>query len=99
MSKKKPIMDWLDIKTEVHRRNMTLTQLSERSGFHPSIMRKLGKTTHYASQEALAAFIDKKPEDLWPDRYPKKTTSILDTTKWPPLESQKSNAALDRKAA
>lgn len=99
MSKKVPIMDWLDIKSEVHRRGMTLTELSVRSGLHPSILRKVKETKHYAGQAALAAFIDRKPEDLWPDRYPKKSSGILDTAKWPPLESQKSNAASDMRVA
>ncbi|WP_273794728.1 helix-turn-helix domain-containing protein [Brucella intermedia] len=99
MSKKKATMDWLDIKSEVHRRGMTLTELAKRSGLHPSILRKVKTMTHYAGQEALAAFIGQKPENLWPDRYPKKSSGILDTAKWPRLESQKSNDAFDRKAA
>ncbi|WP_083331455.1 helix-turn-helix domain-containing protein [Brucella inopinata] len=99
MSKKKPIMDWEAIKAEVHRRRMTLTELAVRSGLHPSILRKVKTMPHYPGQEALAAFINQKPENLWPDRYPKKSSGILDTTKWPRLESQKSNAAFDRKAA
>lgn len=99
MSKKKPVMDWEAIKAEVHRRRMTLTELASRSGLHPSILRKVKTMTHYAGQAALAAFIDQKPEDLWPDRYPKKSSGILDTVKWPPLESQKSNASTDMRTA
>lgn len=99
MSKRKPIMDWEAIKAEVHRRGMTLTELAVRSGLHPSILRKVKGTTHYAGQDALAAFIDQKPEDLWPKRYPKKSSGILDTAKWPPLESQNSNASTDMQVA
>ena len=99
MSKRKPIMDWEAIKAEVHRRGMTLTELAVRSGLHPSILRKVKTMPHYPGQEALAAFIDQKPENLWPDRYPKKNSGILDTTKWPALESQKSNAAVDKRVA
>lgn len=99
MSKRKPIMDWEAIKAEVHRRGMTLTELAVRSGLHPSILRKVKTMTHYAGQAALAAFIDQKPESLWPDRYPKKSSGILDTAKWPPLESQNSNASTDMQVA
>lgn len=99
MSKRKPIMDWEAIKAEVHRRGMTLTELAVRSRLHPSILRKVKTMNHYAGQAALAAFIDQKPEDLWPTRYPKKSSGILDTAKWPPLESQKSNASTDMRVA
>jgi len=99
MSKRKPIMDWEAIKAEVHRRRMTLTELAVRSGLHPSILRKVKTMTHYAGQDVLAAFIDQKPENLWPDRYPKKSSGILDTAKWPPLESQNSNASTDMQVA
>lgn len=99
MSKRKPIMDWEAIKAEVHRRGMTLTELAIRSSLHPSILRKVKTMTHYAGQAALAAFIDQKPESLWPDRYPKKSSGILDTAKWPPLESQNSNASTDMQVA
>lgn len=99
MSKKTPAMDWEAIKAEVHRRGMTLTELAVRSGLHPSILRKVKTMTHYPGQEALAAFINQKPEDLWPKRYPKKSSGILDTAKWPPLESQNSNASTDMQVA
>ncbi|MCA1492733.1 helix-turn-helix domain-containing protein [Ensifer sp. NBAIM29] len=99
MSKTKPVMDWQAIKAEVHRRGMTLTELAVRSGFHSSLLRKLNTVTHYEGQAALAAFIDQKPEKLWPTRYPKKHSGILDSAKWPPLESQKSNTAADMRAA
>lgn len=99
MSKIKPVMDWQAIKAEVHRRGMTLTELAIRSGFHKSLLRKLNTATHYEGQAALAAFIDQKPERLWPTRYPRKNSGILDTSKWPPLESQKSHAVADTRAA
>ncbi len=99
MSKRKPVMDWPAIKAEVHRRSMTLTELAVRSGLHSSVLRKVRTMTHYPGQAALAAFIDQKPEDLWPDRYPKKCSGILDTAKWPPLESPNSNVSTDMSVA
>lgn len=99
MSKSKP-MAWIDIKYEVHNLGMTLTELAVRNGLHPSICRKVKNVTNYKAQAAIAKFIGRKPEELWPDRYPQGKPCILDTKKHPPLESQKSNAAADmRKAA
>ncbi|WP_036765197.1 helix-turn-helix domain-containing protein [Paracoccus pantotrophus] len=98
--KKQPALDWHGIKAELHRRGMTLTELAKRNGMDPSTCRKVGSRTHFGAQAAIASFIDRKPEDLWPDRYPQGKPSILDTTKFPPVASQKGNATADsRKVA
>ncbi|MDR5655489.1 helix-turn-helix domain-containing protein [Ruixingdingia sedimenti] len=99
MTKKQPVMDWQAIKAEIHRRGMTLTELSRRAGLHPSVCRKVPTVTHYSAQSAIAEFIDQKPQDLWPDRYPRKRASILDTAKYPPVASQKAALAADGKVA
>lgn len=99
MSKTKPVMDWLDIKNEVHRRHMTLTELAIRSGLYPSICRKVKNITNYKAQAAIAEFIGRKPEELWPDRYPQGKPCILDTKKYPRSESQKSNAVAGMRTA
>lgn len=99
MSKAKPLMDWFDIKNEVHRRGMTLTKLAERHGLHPSVIRKVKHTTLYDAQAVLAAFINRKPEDLWPDRYPKKTSRIFDSSKWGEIEGQTAKRVSDKQVA
>lgn len=100
MRKKQPVMDWQAIKAELHRRGMTLTELGKRNGINPGTFRSVPTRTHYAAQAAIAEFIDQKPEDLWPDRYPKGGPRILDTAKFPPVASQKSVAVDDsRKVA
>lgn len=97
--KKQPALDWQGIKAELHRRGMTLTELAKRSGFDPSTCRKVNTSTHYAAQEAIAKFIGHKPEELWPDRYPKGKSRILDTTKFPAVTSQKSQRTADIRGA
>lgn len=92
-SARRPKLSWLQIKLAVHEQGMTLTELAIRNGFHPSLIRKLKTATHYRAQQALADFIGRRPEDLWPSRYPQGKPSILNTKKWPSLESQKSNGA------
>ena len=95
MGKPKPQMDWDDIKCAVHKRKMTFTKLAEMNGLHPSLIRKVKSTTLYEAQAVLAAFIDQKPEDLWPDRYPKKTSRIFDSKKWGEIEGQKNGSAVN----
>lgn len=99
MTQPEPVMDWPGIVAEVHRRGMTLTELATREGLSPQQMRKVKNITHFACQAALAKFIDQKPEDLWPNRYPKGKPRILDTVKYPPVASQKSAPAADNRDA
>lgn len=100
MTRKQPIMDWQAIKAEIHRRGMTLTELAKRNGMHPTLCRQVSSRTNRKAQQAIADFIGEKPEDLWPDRYPAGKHRILDTTKFPPVSSQKKGDATDsRKVA
>ena len=100
MTRKQPIMDWQAIKAEIHRRGMTLTELAKRNGMHPTLCRQVSSRTNRKAQQIIADFIGQKPEDLWPDRYLNGKHRILDTTKFPPVASQKSGAVTDsRKVA
>lgn len=89
-------MDWPAILADIHRRGMTLTELAARSDIKPSQMRKVKSVTHYASQAAIAAFLDQKPESLWPSRYPKGKPRILDTVKYPPVARQNAQGRADK---
>ena len=97
MTRKQPIMDWQAIKAEIHRRGMTLTELAKRNGMHPTLCRQVSSRTNRKAQQAIADFIGQKPEDLWPDRYLNGKHRILDTTKFPPVASQKSGAVTDNR--
>lgn len=99
MTRKQPALDWPGIKAELHRRGMTLTALGEMNGVHPSSVRKVATRPHYDAQKIIAEFIGRKPEDLWPDRYPQRRASILDTVKYPRAASQKSSAVADKRGA
>ncbi|MBP1862176.1 helix-turn-helix domain-containing protein [Rhizobium herbae] len=96
----KPKLDWHDIKSELHRRSMTLTKLAELNGLDPTACRKVKSHTNRKAEAVIAAFIGRKPEELWPDRYPIQTSRIFDSKKWAALESQKATTSADtRKAA
>ncbi|MBW8283355.1 MAG: helix-turn-helix domain-containing protein [Rhizobium sp.] len=84
---------------EIHERGMTLEQLALRNGRNPSSFRNVWARPNSINEKIIADFVDIAPETLWPDRYPKTTTRIYDSAKWGALESQKSKAAPDRRAA
>ncbi|MBC9246705.1 helix-turn-helix domain-containing protein [Paracoccus sp. 11-3] len=100
MTKRKPVMDWPAVVAEMHRRGMTMTELAKRNDLPVGSCRRVKGQTHYKAQQLIADFIGQKPEDLWPDRYPQKKSRILDTVKYPPVSSQKSDEGTDsRKVA
>lgn len=83
----KPAMDWPGIVAEIHRQGMTLTELAKRNGLPETACRKVSSQSHYKAQQVIAEFLGYKPEQLWPDRYPKGKPRILDTKKFPPVAS------------
>ena len=88
-----------EIKKQLEDRHMTLTGLAEINGLNPNTFRAVWSRTVRPAERALAAFLDVPVETLFPDRYPIRKTRILDISKHTPLESQKSNAASDTRAA
>ena len=83
----------------LHARRMTLTELANRNGRNPNVFRQVKSRPNFTDQKIIADFIGRKPEDIWPTRYPKGKPRILDTVKFPPMASQKEAATADRKAA
>ena len=78
---------------------MTLLELARRNGLPIGSCGRVKGQTHYKAQQAIADFIGHKPEDLWPERYPKGKPRILDTKKFPPVASQKHDAPADKRSA
>mgnify|MGYP001941653886 CR=1 FL=1 len=99
MTQREPTMDWPAVLAELHRRGMTLTELARRNDIPVGSCRRVKGQTHYKAQQAIADFIGQKPEDLWPNRYPQGKPRILDTTKYPPVTSQKSAENADSRSA
>lgn len=87
------------IKCEIRERKMTLEQLAIRNGRNPSSFRHVWTRPNSINEAIIAEFLGVKVEVLWPERYPKTTTRIYDSAKWGPLESQKSNAVVDKRVA
>lgn len=96
MAQRKPKMAWPEILAKLHLGGMTLTELARRNGIPAGSCTRVKGQTHYKAQQAIADFIGEKPEDLWPDRYPRGKPRILDTAKFPPVASQKSPQITDK---
>jgi len=92
-------LDWEGIVAEVHRRKMTMTKLATLNGLDPSTCRKVKTHTHRKAEAIIAKFIERKPEELWPDRYPVRTSRIFDSAKHAALESQIAKASADVRVA
>ncbi|WP_320200524.1 helix-turn-helix domain-containing protein [Agrobacterium sp. rho-13.3] len=88
-----------EIKKQLEERGMTLTGLAEMNGLNPNTFRAVWSRTVRPAERALANFLGAKVEELFPDRYPIRKTRILDSAKYPSLESQNSNAAVDKLVA
>ncbi|MBB4955361.1 Ner family transcriptional regulator [Agrobacterium vitis] len=84
---------------EIQERGMTLEQLALRNGRNPASFRHVWKRPNKINEAIIADFIGQKVSTLWPNRYPKTNTRIYDSAKHGPLESQKSNASVDKRVA
>lgn len=73
----KPKWDRFSIKAELHRQGMTLTRLAEINQLNPNQFRAVWTRTHRKAEAAIASFLNVPVEELFPDRYPVRSSSIL----------------------
>lgn len=73
----KKVWDRHSIKAELHRRGMTLTRLAEINELDPKTFRSVWARTHRKAEAAIASFLDQPVEELFPDRYPIRSSRIL----------------------
>lgn len=99
MTQRKPKLEWPNILAKLHLEGMTLSELARLNDIPTGSFTRVKGQTHYQAQQIIADFIGEKPEDLWPDRYPKGKPRILDRAKFPLVASQKSGDPADKKAA
>jgi Ner family transcriptional regulator len=62
---------------ELRRRNMTLTELAKRNDKSPGGFRTIWTRPNRENEAIIATFLGVPVEELFPDRYPKRTTTIL----------------------
>ncbi|CAD7055264.1 transcriptional regulator [Pseudorhizobium halotolerans] len=63
---------------ELRRRGMTLTRLAELNNVSPGGFRLVWSRPNSKSEAAIAKFLNVPVEELFPDRYPKRRTTVLD---------------------
>ncbi|MEP1931955.1 MAG: helix-turn-helix domain-containing protein [Roseibium sp.] len=99
--KQVPIGGWdqHSIKAEVHRQGMTLSQLAKSAGITANSFSHVWTRTVSRAEEAISAFLETPKENLFPDRYPKRSARILSSKYEGYGERQKDVAAPDREAA
>jgi Ner family transcriptional regulator len=56
------------IRAWVHMKGKSLTQIALDAGLQPAACRIALGTAHYAGEAAVAKFLGKTPEELWPRR-------------------------------
>ncbi len=66
-----------EIKAAVRMAGWTLTDLSENAGLHRSTCSKALTVPCKAGEEAIAAVLGKRLEDLWPDRHPDQAKQVF----------------------
>lgn len=72
---------------------MTLTGLAELNGINPKTMRAVWSRSVRPAEHALADFLGVPVEQLFPDRYPIKTTRILSNATAEAIASRKTARA------
>jgi Ner family transcriptional regulator len=61
--------DWPDIKSELEKRGITLSSLAEQLEVSPQAVSKVKKRSSHRVQNAIAKALQKRPENIWPERY------------------------------
>ncbi|MGO1078292.1 helix-turn-helix domain-containing protein [Inquilinus sp. CA228] len=56
------------VRAWVHIKGKTLTQVAINAGLQPAACRIALGTAHYAGESAIAQYLGKTPEELWPRR-------------------------------
>lgn len=65
------VADWdrEDVKAEIRKRGLTMTDLSVLHDYTDSAVRKALKSPWPAVEKIIADFLGKKPNEIWPSRY------------------------------
>jgi len=74
-------MDWEAIKAEIHRRHSSVSELARDCGVSVSVFSQVKKKHNKRAEAAIAAFIERTPQELWPERYHKRPRVISNAYK------------------
>lgn len=64
-------LDWAEIRAEITRRGATFDSLAKDNGVSRSLLTHTKTRPNRRAEAIIAAFIDREPAELWPERYQK----------------------------
>ncbi|HIF9333041.1 TPA: helix-turn-helix domain-containing protein [Photobacterium damselae] len=70
MSDEKEDMHRVDIVAALHKRGLTVKQLSIESGLAPSTLSNALARRYPKAEKIIAQAVGMAPEEIWPSRYP-----------------------------
>ncbi|WP_040617133.1 helix-turn-helix domain-containing protein [Roseibium sp. TrichSKD4] len=96
-----PVNGWdrHSIYAEILRQGMTTKELAERAGISRRAFAHVWTRTVRAAETVISEFLETPAQELWPDRYPVRTSLRVSTKQMTRRASQKSTQPPDRKAA
>lgn len=86
------------ILAELRSRGMTLVKLAEIYSISPNSVRHVWNRPNQKAEAAIADFLDEPAQELFPDRYPKRTATIL-SSKWDDAVASPNSPRVVRNAA
>lgn len=95
----KPKWDRHSILAEFRRRGISLTTFAKDNGRRPNHFRNIWTRWNRVDEKLIADFLGDPVDVVWPERYPISPNRIFISKKPAALESQKSNASSDTRAA
>ena len=68
-SKRNEDWHWAAVKAALTINGKTLEQIADENGFQPKSLSRVKTVRWHKAQAAIAAAIDKTPQEIWPRRY------------------------------
>lgn len=87
------------IKCALEERGMTMTGLAELNGINPNNFRAVWSRKVRPAEKAIADYLEVPVDELFPDRYPIRRSSLLSKENEELIASQKAARAADGRAA
>ncbi len=65
------VRDWhrVDIVAALHKRGLTMRQLSENAGLRPDTLKNALDRSYPKGERIIADALDSAPQEIWPSRY------------------------------
>ncbi|HHJ4223668.1 TPA: helix-turn-helix domain-containing protein [Raoultella ornithinolytica] len=70
------VTDWhrIDIVAELHKRGLTMRELSEKAGLKPDTLKNALHRSYPKGERIIADALNVEPTEIWPSRYLRKVS-------------------------